>query len=723
MDLRPKSFWRKKTPTIIQMEAVECGAAALAIILGYYGKWIPLEELRLTCGVSRNGSNALNVVEGARSYGLEAKGFRKEVADLFTLEVPAILFWEYNHFVVLEGFSKGKVFINDPSVGPRSISYQELDEAFTGIVLTFSPAETFEKGGKPLGIFEELFRLLKRVKSGLNYLWLAGLCLILPGIALPALARIFIDDVLTTDKLAWKVNFILFVALGAFLAGSLNLLRNNFLNRINAALSLSTSSYFLRHILRLPIAFYTQRFSGEIAWRTQLNNKVAETISGPLATTCIDLLLIVFYLVMMFFYDVKIAFAACFFGSLNLVALYFLQRRRQDAYAQVQQEMGKVMGFSIGGIQNIESIKLTGTESDFFSRLAGHYTRLTNARTTISRQNAFIGNLPQLLQIFALTTLLGIGAVQILEGSLSAGMLIALQILIINFLTPINNLMKFGELIQMLKIDLARINDVMKNPQDSLYTIPSKKMERQLEGKLEFRAVTFGYAPLDPPLIKELNFCLEPGKRIAIVGPTGSGKSTLAKLTTALYRPWKGTILYDGKPIEETSPMAFHHSLASVDQEIFLFAGTIKENLTLWDRHVSDEALINAARDAEIHHEILQKIGGYDALLTEGGRNLSGGERQRIEIARALIYNPTLLVLDEATSALDSENEKKISDNLRRRGCSCIMIAHRLSTIQDCDEILVLDQGTIVQRGTHEQLSTMEGVYRTLIEGQGTING
>lgn len=722
-DARPKRFWREKTPTIIQMEAVECGAATLGIILAYYGKWLPLEELRIDCGVSRNGSNALNIVKAAQNYGLESKGYRKEVADLFELDTPAILFWEYNHFVVLEGFSKKKVFINDPAVGPRSVSYEELDQAFTGILLTFSPTDQLETGGKPLSVFKELQGLLKPVKSGLNYLWLTGLFLLLPGIALPALSRIFIDNVLMSDLLTWKVNFILFVALGAFLAVSLNVLRNSFLNRINAALSLSTSSHFLRHILRLPVAFYSQRFSGEIAWRTQLNNKIAEMISGPLATTFIDLLLIIFYLALMFFYDVRIAITSCLFGGLNLVALYLLQRRRQDAYALVQQETGKVMGFSIGGIQNIEATKACGTESDFFARLAGYYTNLTNARSSIAKQNALITNLPSFLQILALTSLFGIGAIQIIKGNLTAGTLVALQILIINFLTPINNLLEFGELIQLLKIDLARVNDVMKNPKDPLYLIKMKKMEGRLEGSIEFKEVTFGYSPLEPPLIERLSFKLEPGKRIALVGPTGSGKSTIAKLVCALYRPWEGTILYDGKPIEEISPPDLHHSMASIDQDIFLFAGTMKENLTLWDRHIPEEDLLQAAQDAEIHSVILQKNGGYDALLTEGGRNLSGGERQRLEIARSLVYHPSILVMDEATSALDSDNEKRISDNLRRRGCSCIMIAHRLSTIQDCDEILVLDKGKVVQRGTHEELRSVEGLYRTLVKGQVATHG
>lgn len=716
-----ENVWRKKTPTVIQMEAVECGAACLAIILGYHGLYVPLAQLRLDCGVSRDGSNALNIIKAARSYGLNAEGYRKSIEELRTIRSPCIILWRFNHFMVVEGFGKKKVYVNDPASGPRTLTYEEFEEGYKEIALTFTPSDSFQKGGKPLRLTPEIFERLTGVRHALFYLFLAGVCLLLPGLALPAFARIFVDRVLVTQSLSWAGLLLISILIVAVIGGTLIGLQNYFLNRLNSRLAIQFSSRFLWHILRLPISFYTQRFPGEIAYRTTLNNQVAQQMTGTLATTCIDLLLIIFYGVVMLQYDLAIGSIGFCAVLINIGVFFWIQRSRRDAYARLQQEQGKWIGGSLGALQQIETIKATGLESDIFARFAGYYTNNLNAQQEISKKDAVLATVPVLLQSLSMAAVLAIGSYRLLEGTLTFGMLIALQTLMISFLTPIARFVNFGQTMQNIRANIGRLNDVLKNPIDPLYDKRSRYpegLDGKLDGYLEFREVTFGYSRLAPPLIEKLSFRIKPGQRLALVGPSGCGKSTIAKLTAGLFEPWSGEILYDGKPLPEIPPDLFYHSFGHVDQEIALFSGTIRENLTLWNPAVTEEMIIHAAEDAAIHEEILLRDGGYENVLQERGKNLSGGQRQRLEIARALLYSPSLLVMDEATSALDSESEKAISDRIRRRGCSAVMIAHRLSTIQDCDEIIVLELGQVVQRGTHFQLKEQAGIYRQLIESE-----
>ncbi len=714
-------FWRKKTPTVIQMEAVECGAACLSIILGYYGRFIPLEKLRLDCGVSRDGSNALNMVKAARSYGLEGRGFKKTTEELYSLDSPAVIVWEYNHFIVIEGFGKKGVYINDPAVGPRTITYEELDDGYSGILLMFTPTVAFKEGGKPLSLKKELFERLNKVPLPLFYLLLAGLCLLLPGLALPALSRIFVDRILLSHISALSWIFLISILLIASIGGVLTWLQNYFLNRLNGRLAIQFASQFLWHTLRLPIAFYTQRFPGEIAYRSTLNNQVAEQMTGPLATTCIDLFLVIFYGIIMLQYDLLIGSIGFVAALANIGIFLWIQRSRKDAYARWQQEMGKWIGNSISALQQMETIKAIGIESDAFARYAGYFTKNINAQQEISKKDTILGTAPVLLQALSIAALLAIGSLRVMEGKLTFGMLIALQILMVGFLTPIGRFISFGQTMQNIKADIGRLNDVLENKIDPIYQgraplLPTSSLK--LEGYLEFRNVTFGYSPLAPPLIEKLSFRIEPGKRLALVGPSGCGKSTISKLAAGLFKPWEGEILYDGKPLKEVPAEVFYRSIGYVDQEILLFSGSIRDNITLWDSTVTEEMVIKAAIDSVIHDEIMLREKGYENILAEGGKNLSGGQRQRLEIARAILYSPSLLIMDEATSALDSETEREISDKIRRKGCGAVMIAHRLSTIQDCDEILVLEKGKVVQRGTHRELKSQSGLYLQLIESE-----
>ncbi|MBS0650920.1 MAG: NHLP family bacteriocin export ABC transporter peptidase/permease/ATPase subunit [Verrucomicrobia bacterium] len=718
-------FWRKKTPTVIQMEAVECGAASLGIILGYWGRFLPLEQLREDCAVSRDGSNAFNVIKAAKKYGLEAKGFQKTAAEIEEIGSPCIVLWEFNHFLVVEGIGKDKVFLNDPAVGPLSVTHQEFEEGYSGIVLTFNPTEEFQTGGAPLSLWQEFHARLKHVSSSLVYLFIAGLCLIVPGLFLAAFLRIFLDYIAAFNMQSAGSIFLLSIGSIILIGGLLMWLQRHILMRLNGRLSIEFSGKFLWHLLRLPVMFYTQRYPGEVAYRTNLNNTVATQMTGPIATTSIDLLLIFFYGLAMLMYDWTIGLIG--WGALlaNLGVFLWIQRLRADAYTRLQQEYGKWIGSSLGALQNIETIKATGMEADFFARYAGYYAKNQSAYQEIGKRDAVLGTIPVLLQGLSLAAVLSIGSLRILSGTMTFGQLMALQALMISFLLPISRFINFGQMMQTAKTDVNRLNDTMRSQIDPIYFSRKENAQKdgfKLKGCLEFKNVTFGYDRSKDPLLDALSFKIEPGKRLALVGPSGCGKSTIAKLAVGLYQPWSGEITVDGRPLTEISVEEFTHSISHVDQEIFLFSGTIRENLSLWNQTVTDEMLIEAAKDAGIHDEILLRENGYHSLLMERGRNLSGGQKQRLEIARALLYRPSLLVMDEATSALDSEREKMVSDRIRKRGCSVLSIAHRLSTIQDCDEILVLQKGKVVQRGTHEALKQEPGIYKGLIESEGAIH-
>ncbi|KYC40649.1 NHLP family bacteriocin export ABC transporter peptidase/permease/ATPase subunit [Scytonema hofmannii PCC 7110] len=720
---------RVKTPTLLQMEAVECGAAALGIILGYYRRIVPLPELRRECGVSRDGSKASNVLKAARSYGLQAKGFKKELQQLQDLRPPYIVFWNFNHFLVVEGFSKERVYLNDPATGPRTISQQEFDEGYTGVVLVMEPGTEFTKGGRKPSMLTALWERLHGAAGALVYCLIAGFLLTLVGLAVPIFSQVFVDDILVQQRQHWLRPLLLGMAIAAVLQGSLTLLRLRYLRRLKIKLSVGMSSRFLWHILRLPVGFYAQRFAGEISNRTTLNDEVADVLSGKLATTGIDTVMVIFYALVMLQYDWVLSLIVVSFAAINVLTLQWISRQRVDANQRLIQEYGKAAGASIAALQSIETLKASGLESDFFSRWSGYYTKAINSQQELGVTNQIFSVLPMLLSALSSMLLLIVGGLRVMDGHLSIGMLIAFQGLMHSFQQPVNNLVNFGSTLQELEGNLIRLDDVLDNPIDPIIEHrrggeggdkgTNSSLSPRLQGYVELHNITFGYSRLEPPLIENLNLSVQPGQRVALVGGSGSGKSTVAKVISGLYQPWAGEILFDGKSREQIPHQVLTNSVAMVEQDILLFGGTVRDNLTLWDTTVPDKSLIRACQDAAIADVVLSMSGGFDGELIEGAANLSGGQRQRLEIARALVNNPSILVMDEATSALDAETEKIIDENLRQRGCTCIIVAHRLSTIRDCDEIIVLERGKVVQRGTHQQLWHVEGVYSRLIRTEG----
>ncbi len=736
---------RVKTPTLLQMEAVECGAAALGIILGYYDRIVPLPELRQECGVSRDGSKAANILKAAQTYGLQAKGYKKELEQLRELTPPYIVFWNFNHFLVVEGFGKQRVFLNDPATGPRTVSHAEFDEGYTGVVLVLQPGAEFVKGGCKPSMALALWERLRSSKGAVAYCVLAGFLLTLIELVVPVFSQIFVDEILVQGRQQWLRPLLIGMVVAAILQAVLTLFQLRYLRRLKIKLSVGMSSRFLWHILRLPVGFYAQRFAGEISDRTGLNDEVAEVLSGKLATTAIDVVMVVFYALIMIQYDWVLTSTGVVFAAINIFTLQALSRRRIDTNQRLIQEYGKVSGTSISALQSIETLKASGLESDFFSRWSGYYTKAINSQQELGLSNQTFSVLPTLLSALSAMLLLVVGGLRVMDGYLSIGMLVAFQGLMQSFLAPVNNLVSFGSSLQELEGNLVRLDDVLQNPTDLQLKAEVGGQESEggrrkaevvmgetetqisnfkfssprLQGEIDLRHLTFGYSRLAAPLIEDLNLKLKPGQRVALVGGSGSGKSTVAKLVSGLYEPWSGEIWFDGQPRAQIPRQILTNSVAMVEQDISMFGGTVRENLTLWDATVPERHLIQACQDAAIHEVILALPGGYDAELSEGAVNLSGGQRQRLEIARALVNNPAILVMDEATSALDTETEKIIDRNLRQRGCTCLIVAHRLSTIRDCDEIIVFEQGNVMQRGTHEELWQTDGVYSRLIRIEG----
>ena len=706
---------RAKTPTLLQMEAVECGAAALGIILGYHGKFVALEQLRVKCGVSRDGSNAASVLRAARDFGLTARGFQMEATVARGLKPPFIVFWNFNHFLVVEGFRGEKVLINDPAAGPRRVPWSEFDGSFTGIILTFEPGPEFERGGKRANGLGELRHRLSGTSGPLALILIVSLLLVVPGIAVPGTLRVFIDRVLTAGihSLLWPLLGFM-VGLGVLL-GLLTWLQQRALLALETQLSIVTSAGFLRHVLKLPVQFFSQRPAADISLRVTTNDTVAQLLSRDLATAVVSGVVAVFYVVLLIHTNVLLGIIGVGLAGVNILVLRMVARLRRDASIKLQQDRGKLVAATYNGLQLLDTLKASGRESDYYERWAGQLANVVNGSQRLGVPTQALAIVPAMLASLNAALILLIGGHRAVGGAITIGLLVAFQSLLTNFNRPVSDLSDLGAKLQGVNADIARIRDVERYPIAPIFAKPPSSDVKRLTGELRLESITFGYSPLQDPLIKDFNLTLTPGSRVALVGGSGSGKSTVARLIAGLYEPWSGQILFDGVARDDLGRQALASSVAVVDQDIFLFEGSVRDNLTMWDSTVADDVLIAALRDAAILDVILQRHGKLDGRILEGGADLSGGQRQRLEIARALAVNPSVLILDEATSALDAETERQIDSALRRRGCTCVIVAHRLSTIRDADEIIVMHRGQVVERGTHDEMKDSGGRYGELI--------
>lgn len=707
-------------PVIMQMEALECGAASLAMITAYYEKWIPLEQVRIDCGVSRDGSNAKNMLVAARSYGLIAKGYRYEPEELKKYgKFPCIIHWNFNHFVVLNGFKKDKAVLNDPAKGTYSVSMKTFDECFTGICLMFEPGENFVPEGKPKSMLGYAFSRMKSAKSAIVFSISCAVITSLMGVILPGFSRVFLDRLLTHQNPEWFYPFIIMLSIISALSIFVSGVQALFLNKINGKFAVVGNMTFLWKVIHMPMEFFSQRMAGDIQERQNANANIANHFVTIFAPIVLDALMLVFYLVVMIRYSLVLTLVGVLSIVINIFVSNIISKRRINITRVQMRDTGKLAGATVAGIEMVETIKSSGAENGYFAKWAGFQASVNAQKVKTAKMEHYLGQIPRLVSSITNTVVLMLGVFFAMEGSFTAGMIMAFQGFLSSFTSPAMKIISAGQSIMEMRTSMERIEDVMSYPSDKCYETENiasgdEKVEK-LKGNIEIRNVYFGYSPLEEPLIKDFSLSIKPGSKVAIVGGSGCGKSTVAKLITGLYSPRSGEILFDGKPISEIDRSVFTGSIAVVDQDIILFEDTVANNIKMWDNSIEDFEVIMAAHDAMLHDDIIRREGGYQYKLSEGGKEFSGGQRQRLEIARALAQDPTIIILDEATSALDAKTEHEVVKAIENRGITCVVIAHRLSTIRDCDEIIVLDKGVVIERGTHDELFAKGGKYTELV--------
>ena len=706
-----------KVPVVMQMEALECGAACLTMILAYYERWVPLEQIRSDCGVSRDGSKAKNILRAARSYGLTAKGYRYETETLKKEgKFPCIIHWNFSHFVVLDGFRGNKAILNDPAKGKYSVTMETFDGSFSGICMMFEPGEGFEPGGKKKSMLKFAAERLKGAGAQVAFTMLTGIIASLFAMISPAFSRIFLDRLLTGKNPDWFIPFIICLSAFSIVRIVVEWLRAVYSLKINGKLSAVGSSTYFWHVLHLPMNFFSQRMAGDITGRQSSNASIANTLVNTFAPLLLNAVMMIFYLVVMIRYSLFLTLIGVLSIFVNLIVSRFISNRRINITRVQMRDRGLLSGATVAGVEMIETIKASGAENGFFQRWAGYQANVNSAEVKYQKINQYLGVIPSIVSTICNTAVLMFGVYFAMTGSFTVGMITAFQGFLSSFTSPALSLITAGQTLQEMRTEMERVEDVMAYPEDDIYAGENiEDAGEKLSGNLIMKDVTFGYSKLEPPLIENFNLELKPGKSVAFVGSSGCGKSTLSKLISGLYQPWSGEILFDGKSIKEIGRNVFTGSLAVVDQDIILFADTIANNIKMWDNSIEDFEMILAARDAHIHEDIMLRDGGYQGKLVEGGRDLSGGQRQRLEIARVLAQDPTIIIMDEATSALDAKTEYDVVKSIKDRGITTIVVAHRLSTIRDCDEIIVLDHGKVVERGTHDELYAKGGLYTKLV--------
>ncbi len=714
---RPLTKGVAKVPVVMQMEALECGAASLAMVCAYYNKWIPLEQIRVDCGVSRDGANAKNLLVAARSYGFTAKGYRYEPDDLKKYgKFPCIIHWNFNHFVVLDGFKGKKAVINDPAKGNYTVSMETFDKSFTGICLMFEPNENFVPSGKRKSVLSFAVKRLSGAKVAVAFVVSTTLISALIGVITPAFSRIFMDRLLTYENPDWFYPFLVSLSAMSALQLVISALETYYSNRINGKLATMGSSTFMWKVLHLPMEFFSQRLAGDIQGRQGSNAGIANSVVNTFAPLALNAIMMVFYLVVMIRYSWILTLVGLSSLVINAWMSRIISQKRINITRVSMRDAGKLAGATVAGVEMIETIKASGAENGFFERWAGYQASVNAQKVKYAKINQYLGMIPSVVSTITGIVVLTLGVWFAMEGTFTVGMIMAFQGVLSSFSAPATTFISAGQTIQEMRTQMERVEDVMEYREDDCYKTEVKEESfAKLKGNIELKNITFGYSRLSAPVIKDFSLNIKPGQRVALVGTSGCGKSTISKLVSGLYQPWSGEILYDGKHLSEIDRDVFTGSLAVVDQEITLFEGTIAENIKMWDNSIEDFEMILAARDAQLHEEIMHRDGGFNYRIAEGGKDFSGGQRQRLEIARVLAQDPSIIILDEATSALDAKTEYDLVKAVKDRGITCIVVAHRLSTIRDCDEIIVLDHGVAVERGTHEELYAKGGKYTQLV--------
>ena len=721
---QPVKNGRAKVPVIMQMEALECGAASLCMVLAYYNKWVPLEQVRHECGVSRDGSRAGNIARAARKYGLNARGYTCEVETLREHgQFPCIIHWDFRHFVVCNGFKGNKVYLNDPAKGDYSVSLETFDECFTGVVIMLSPGDDFVADGEPKSMLEFSKQRLSGMKSSITLMIFVTAILAVVEILYAGYTRVFIDRMLTGLERSWMFAFFFGMLLVVIIKIAATWIKDVYSYKIQGKMVITGNVSYMWKILNLPMDFYYQRQAADIQLRKNTNAEIVKELVDTLAPVMINLIMMIIYLIFMFRYSWILALLSLFTVAVKFVLSRVISNKRINITRVLMRDKANLASACASINQMIETIKASGAENGTYERWAGYQASMSLQISKQEKLNQYLGIVPSIIDSLLNSFILILGIWLTLNGAFTAGMIMAFNGILSNFMAPVQSIIDSNQAVQEMRSKMERVDDVMDYPEDLLLTQYSVKKTddkeyEKLSGNISIKNVTFGYSELEEPLINDFSIDIKKGQKIAFVGNSGCGKSTMTKLISGIYQPWSGEISFDGVPLLNIDRNVFTSSIAVVEQDITLFEDTISNNIKMWDDTIEDFEVIMAAKDASIHEDIISRPGGYNYKITEGGKDFSGGQRQRMEIARALVQDPSIIIMDEATSALDARTEYDVVKAISERGITCIIIAHRLSTIRDCDQILVFDHGKVVEKGTHEELMAQGGFYKTLVTSE-----
>jgi HlyB family type I secretion system ABC transporter len=708
----------KRVPPLLQMTEVECGLTCLAMMLSYHGRKTSVSELRSRFGGGRDGSSALSIVKAARTFGMRVRAISLPRSEFNHVMLPAIVHWEFNHFLVVERWTPNYVIVVDPAGGRKKLTSEEFDNGFTGIVITMEPGVNFSRQSipSPVSLRTLIAQAIRQAPGAVIQVVSASMVLQIFGLALPLMNKLVLDQIVPLRLMGVMDVLGLGLIMILLSQGITTLLREWLLVYLRARIDIHIMLGFFEHLLSLPYGFFQQRSNGDLLARMGSNTVIRDMLSNQMISTFLDSTMVVTYLLILLWQSLPFALLTLAVGSLQVFVLLITYRQVCELANRELASQGKAQGYMSEALTGIATIKAAGAEDRAHDRWSNLFFDQLNFSVRHGYLSAVISTVMMLLRSFAPLALLWIGAVQVLQGSLSAGSMVALNVLATSFLAPLASLVSGGQQLQLVHAHLERMADIITaDPEQDVQKV---LLPPKLAGHIYLENVGFQYGPDVPKVLHSINLTIEPGQKVAIVGKTGSGKSTLGKLLLGLYIPTEGSIYYDGIPLASLHYQEVRRQFGVVLQDAAIFSGTALHNITFNDPQMNREDAIKAAQAAAIHNDIMNMPMGYETYVAEGGSALSGGQRQRLALARALAHNPSILLLDEATSSLDVITEQTVAQNLQAFPCTQIIIAHRLSTVRNADVILVLDEGTIVERGTHEELLRLNGYYTALVQQQ-----